>query len=113
WLHCIYRGGRPPSYAEFVSTSDRMGYSRRLMFQEIARTVRVAASPETAWSTVLDFPKVASWLSVVRDLREVEPMKRYTTVLEDRVGPFSLRADLAIDVRADADARKLRVSGSG
>jgi len=83
------------------------------MFQEIARTVRVAASPSTAWSTILDFPKVASWLTVVRDLREVEPMKRYTTVLEDRVGPFAMRADLAIVVAADEATKTLKVSGSG
>ncbi|HYK98705.1 MAG TPA: SRPBCC domain-containing protein [Candidatus Acidoferrales bacterium] len=83
------------------------------MFQDVTRTVRVTASPETAWSTILDFPKVASWLSVVRDLKEVERMTRYTTVLEDRVGPFAMRADLAIDVVADEAHRTLKVSGSG
>lgn len=83
------------------------------MFQDVARTVRVAARPETAWAVLLDFQRVASWLSVVRDLREVEPLRRYTTVLEDRVGPFALRADLSIDVAADEAAKRLRVSGSG
>src|SRR5690349_17862104 len=90
-----------------------MGYSPRPMFQDVSRTVRVTASPETAWSTILDFPKVASWLSVVRDLKEVERMKKYTTVLEDRVGPFAMRADLAIDVAADEARRTLKISGSG
>ncbi len=83
------------------------------MFQDVARTVRVAARPDAAWATLLDFQRVASWLSVVRDLREVEPMRRYTTVLEDRVGPFAMRADLAVDVAADEAARTLHVSGSG
>jgi carbon monoxide dehydrogenase subunit G len=83
------------------------------MFQDVSRSVHVAASPETAWSALLDFPKVASWLTVVRDLKEVERMKRYTTVLEDRIGPFALRADLAIDVAADPAARRLHVSGAG
>ena len=40
-------------------------------------------------------------------------MRRYTTVLEDRVGPFALRADLKIDVSADQSAKKLSVSGAG
>ncbi|HEY7624230.1 MAG TPA: SRPBCC domain-containing protein [Candidatus Limnocylindria bacterium] len=84
-----------------------------MLFQDIARSVRVPASPEQAWSVLLDFPRVASWLKVVRDLRAVEPMKRYTTVLEDRVGPFAMRADLAIDVRVDEASRTLHVSGSG
>ena len=83
------------------------------MFQDVSRTVRITASPEKAWSTILDFPKVASWLSVVRDLKEVERMKRYTTLLEDRVGPFAMRADLAIDVAADEARKTLKVSGSG
>lgn len=83
------------------------------MLQDVAHTVRIAASPAAAWAVLLDFQRVASWLSVVRDLREVEPQKRYTTVLEDRVGPFAMRADLVIDVSSDADARLLRVAGSG
>jgi uncharacterized protein len=83
------------------------------LFQDVARTVHVSARAEAAWATLLDFPRVASWLRVVRDLREVERMRRYACVLEDRVGPFALRADLAIDVVADERERRLKVSGSG
>jgi carbon monoxide dehydrogenase subunit G len=83
------------------------------VFQDVARTVRVAARPEAAWATLLDFQRVASWLSVVRDLREIEPMRRYATVLEDRVGPFAMRADLAIEVVASEAERLLHVSGAG
>jgi carbon monoxide dehydrogenase subunit G len=49
----------------------------------------------------------------VHDLREIEPLKKYTTVLQDKVGPFALKADLSIDVAADDAARRLKVSGSG
>ena len=83
------------------------------MFQDVARTVRVAARPDAAWAVLLDVQRVASWLKVVRDVKELEPLRRYTTVLEDRVGPFAMRADLAIDVAADEAARRLHVSGSG
>ena len=89
-----------------------MGYCARVL-QDVSRTVHVTASPEQAWSTILDFPKVASWLKVVRDLKEVEPMRRYTTVLEDRLGPFAMRADLVIEVTADEAAKRLKVSGAG
>ncbi len=105
--------------AEFVSPFGAMGYFVRApkeassLFQDVARTVRVAARPEAAWAALLDFPRVASWLPVVRDLREVEPLRRYTTVLEDRLGPFAMRADLQIDVAADASQHRLRVSGAG
>lgn len=83
------------------------------MFQDVSRTVHVAAPPDRVWTVLLDFQRVASWLSVVHDLREVEPRKRYTTVLQDKVGPFALKADLAIDVLTDDVARHLTVSGSG
>ncbi len=83
------------------------------MFQDVSRTVHVAAAPDAAWQTILDFQRVAGWLPVVRDLREVEPLRKYTTVLEDKVGPFALRADLAIDVSADQSQRRLHVSGAG
>ena len=88
-------------------------WDTRSLFQDVDRTVHLAASPETIWAALLDFPKVAAWLSVVRDLKEVEPRRRYTTVLEDRVGPFAMRADLAIDVTVDEAARRLHVAGAG
>jgi uncharacterized protein len=83
------------------------------MFQDVARTVHLAAPSEAVWSTLLDFQRVASWLSVVRDLREIESRKKYTTVLEDRVGPFAMRADLAIEVGVNEPERTLHVAGSG
>jgi carbon monoxide dehydrogenase subunit G len=85
----------------------------RLVYQDISKDVRLAAPPAAVWQALLDFDRVASWLPIVHQLREVEPMRRYATVLEDRVGPFSLRADLAVDVTVDADARRLHVSASG
>ena len=83
------------------------------MFQDVSRTVHVSAPPDRVWSVLLDFQRVAAWLSVVRDLREIEPRNKYTTVLEDKVGPFALRADLSIDVSTDDTTRHLHVSGSG
>jgi carbon monoxide dehydrogenase subunit G len=83
------------------------------VLQGVARTAHVTASPGEVWTVLLDFERVASWLSVVRDLREIVPRERYTTVLEDHVGPFGLRADLAIDVSADPVQRRLQVTGSG
>lgn len=83
------------------------------MFQDVSRTVRVAAPPDRAWAVLLDFQRVASWLPVVHDLHEVERLAKYTTVLQDKVGPFAFKADLMIEVTADQAARHLRVSGSG
>jgi carbon monoxide dehydrogenase subunit G len=79
--------------------------------QDIARSALVASPRAQVWSALLDFQRVAAWLSIVGEVREVEPGRRYGAVLEDRVGPFALRADLAVTVSADEP--RLRVEASG
>ena len=81
------------------------------MHQDIARSVVVASPRAQVWSALLDFQKVASWLSIVGDVRELEPLKRYSAVLEDRVGPFTLRADLAVNVTAQEPRLQVEASG--
>jgi len=83
------------------------------MYQDFARDVRLAASPDAVWSALLDVQRVASWLSIVRDVEERESLRRYGAVLEDRVGPFSMRADLDVTVVADSEARRLQVAAAG
>jgi carbon monoxide dehydrogenase subunit G len=83
------------------------------VYQDIARTVAVSAPPDAVWEALLDFRRVASWLSIVGEIREVEPLARYGAVLEDRVGPFRLRADLTVTVSVDRDTRTLHVAASG
>ena len=81
------------------------------MHQDIARTALVTAPRTRAWETLLDFQRVAAWLSIVRDVKELEPMRRYSAVLEDRVGPFALRADLVVNVRAADPVLHVEASG--
>lgn len=83
------------------------------MDQDFAKDVRVATGSGAVWNALLDFRRVASWLPIVRDVRELEPMRRYAAVLEDRMGPFALRADLTVDVDAAAADRRMRVSAAG
>lgn len=84
-----------------------------LLYQDITKDVRLAAGAATVWDGLLDFERVASWLPIIHELREVEPLRRYTTVLQDKVGPFALRADLAVAVEVDAGARRLHVKAAG
>jgi carbon monoxide dehydrogenase subunit G len=82
------------------------------LFQEFAKTIRLDAAPDAVWETVLDFHRVASWLSIVREVRDVEPPRRYGALLEDRLGPFAMRADLDLTVEI-REGRRLRVSAAG
>lgn len=83
------------------------------MFQDFARTIVLPASSEDVWAALNDVRRVASWLSIVRDVKDVDPPRRYSAVLEDRLGPFAMRADLEVHVDADPVARRMRVAASG
>jgi carbon monoxide dehydrogenase subunit G len=83
------------------------------MRQEFSEVVPVDASPEVAWAAVGDITTVLGWISIVGEAVCVEPGRRYSAVLEDRLGPFRLRADLDIDVAADATARRIVARAEG
>jgi carbon monoxide dehydrogenase subunit G len=83
------------------------------VYQEFARTLSLTVPPGAVWAALLDFRRVASWLSIVDQVRELEPLRRYAAVLEDRVGPFALRADLTVTVAATEAERRLHVVASG
>lgn len=82
------------------------------MLQEFTKTIRLDASPEQVWKALLDFHRVASWLSIVREVRDVDPPRRYAALLEDRLGPFAMRADLELNVDI-LEGRRLKVSAAG
>ena len=82
------------------------------MLQDFAKTIHLDASPEQVWKALLDFHRVASWLSIVREVRDIEPPRRYAALLEDRLGPFAMRADLDLTVEIK-DGRRLVVSAGG
>src|SRR5258708_37484141 len=81
------------------------------MHQDIARSALVASPRAHVWAALLDFERVASWLTVVGEVREVEPLRRYPAVLEDRVGPSALRAALAATVTATGPRLHAEASG--
>jgi carbon monoxide dehydrogenase subunit G len=79
--------------------------------QDFAKTIRLDASPDAVWQAVNDVHRVASWLSIVREVRDVDPPRRYAALLEDRVGPFAMRADL--DLTVERDGRRMHVTAAG
>lgn len=90
------------------------------MLQDFAKTIRLDAGPDAVWDAVNDVRRVASWVSIVREVRDVDPPRRYAALLEDRLGPFAMRADLDLTVErgaggavANGDGRRMRVTASG
>ncbi|HEX9495759.1 MAG TPA: SRPBCC domain-containing protein [Candidatus Limnocylindria bacterium] len=82
------------------------------MFAEFNKTIELSATPAAVWDALLDVRRVASWLSIVGDVRDVEPPRRFAALLEDRLGPFAMRADLDVTVESSPDHR-MRVAAAG
>jgi carbon monoxide dehydrogenase subunit G len=81
--------------------------------QEFHERVRLAGDRDTVWRIVSDIPSVLSWISIVGSAEEVEPGARYRALLEDRMGPFRLRADLDIAVDERAEGERIRAHADG
>lgn len=83
------------------------------MRQEFNEIMVVDGSAQDVWRAVGDIPTVLSWISIVSDVREVAPETRYAAVLTDKLGPFKLRADVAVEVLERDAERLIRARGEG
>lgn len=84
-----------------------------MALEKLERSVVVEADLQRAWQVVTDVGEITSWVGIVHSVKEIERLKRYTAVLEDKVGPFNLRADLNVSVEANADGTAIHVEASG
>ncbi|MGH3662030.1 MAG: CoxG family protein [Micromonosporaceae bacterium] len=81
--------------------------------QNFERELQVTADRARCWAVLTDVELLTSWVEIVHNTTEVAHLERYTAVLQDRVGPFSLRADLGIDVKVPQPERVIEVSAQG
>jgi len=73
----------------------------------------IGRSRSEGWEILVDVERVSGWVSVVRDVTEHEHLSRYTAVLEDRMGPFKLRADLEVTVVSVVEGSRITVRADG
>ena len=73
------------------------------MLLEITKETEVAASQDRAWQLVGDLPRLSGCIPGVADMRELEPGKRYSATVTDKLGPFRLQLPVEIAVQS-ADA---------
>lgn len=81
--------------------------------EKFARTLAVAADPESTWNALIDVDRIAGWVAVVYDVKEITHLEKYTAVLQDRVGPFKMHADLDITARVVEPGRHIDIEASG
>ena len=77
------------------------------------RELVVSSGRDKCWDVLTDVPRLVTWVSIVTDAQEQEPLERYTAVLTDRMGPFKLRADLEITVSDVVPGERIRVQAKG
>ncbi|MQA81671.1 MAG: hypothetical protein GEV10_24860 [Streptosporangiales bacterium] len=83
------------------------------MHHSLERRLELVAPVERVWATVTDVERLVSWISVLHSARELERLSSYTATLEDRLGPFRLRADLDVRVTDVVEPRTITIRADG
>ena len=71
------------------------------------------ADPATVWSLMTDVPRLVRWITVLDNAEEHRRLESYSAVIQDKVGMFSLRADLDITVVEVREPEYIRVRAEG
>ena len=89
------------------------------MREAVDREFVVEAAREEVWLRLLDVQAVASWLPIMHSVTEMSTGpsgidgSSFQAAFEDRVGPFSLRADLNIEVAGVRDGEEVSIRARG
>jgi len=80
---------------------------------DFERSLLVGHSRADCWEALTDVQRVAGWVTVVGEVRELEHLKTYRAVLVDEFGPFRLSADLDIQVTDLEPGRSISFRAKG
>ena len=89
------------------------------MREQVDRAFVVDAARDEVWPRLLDVQSVASWLPIMHSVTEVSSGgsgidgSSFRAAFEDRVGPFSLRADLRIEVAGVREPEEVSIRARG
>ena len=89
------------------------------MREAVDREFVVEAARDAVWPRLLDVHAVASWLPIMHSVTEVSSGadsidgSSFRAAFEDKVGPFSLRADLHIEVAGVRDSEEVSIRARG
>ena len=89
------------------------------MREAVDRQFVVEAPRDEVWPRLLDVETVASWLPIMHSVTEVLSGESgidgssFQAAFEDKVGPFSLRADLRIDVSGVREPEEVSIRARG
>lgn len=84
-----------------------------MALESFSRSIDVHADRTHTWEVLTDVETLAEWAGIVYEVETVRHLERYRAVLQDKVGPFKLRADLSVVVTVEEPGRRVVVSASG
>ena len=83
------------------------------MLLDLTKETDVAAPPETAWALIRDLPRLSACIPGVSDLRELEPDRRYSAAVSDKLGPFKLEVPVEVALHSVEAGRRIAAELSG
>ena len=89
------------------------------MREAVERDFVVDAARADVWPRLLDVETVAAWLPIMHSVTEVSSGgsgidgSSFQAAFEDRVGPFSLRADLRLEVAGVREPEEVSIRARG
>ena len=83
------------------------------MLLDLKKETDVAAAPEAAWALIRDVPRLSGCIHGVADLKELEPDKRYSATVSDKLGPFKLTVPVQIELLSVDEGRGIAAELSG
>ena len=89
------------------------------MREAVDREFVVEAARDAVWPRLLDVEAVASWLPIMHSVTEVSSGpsgidgSSFRAAFEDKVGPFTLRADLHIEVAGVRESEEVSIRARG
>lgn len=77
------------------------------------REFETTRSVEDCWATLTNVDQMAEWVEIVEQVTTIRALGAYGATLEDRLGPFKLRADLDIKVTECDPLQRIRFEARG
>jgi len=84
-----------------------------MALESFSRSIEVDADRAHTWEVLTDVETLAEWVGIVQEVQTIRHLERYRAVLQDKVGPFKLRADLSVVVTVEEPGVRVVVSASG
>jgi len=69
--------------------------------------------PQALWAVFFDIPRVAGLIPGCENVVESEPLKAYTAVMKQKIGPFKFEVPTQITVEALEAPRHVRLRATG